>query len=252
MPRLQISPALSLESYSSYSPFSPLSTRFPYSPTSPQSPVIPFLIPPQHHSSVTTFFKFAKPLLPASPLSIFDRAISPTSMGAISSPESPSHPHTFLEAALPRVDQGKAWNGLTPTFLWPGTPPAVPNATQALLGPMHLPARHEETDGLKERHISTGALIESKATRRVETMHVERSRMRMDFYHLLAVKRAAALDEMAVPRAARSKARSAKKPWKKMFSQKKNDKMTRLQERRSWLSLWSEFRSRVRPFEASE
>src|SRR5690242_227277 len=122
--RPQLPPASSL------SPVSPCSPQFPYSPTTPTSPLNPFLCPPPPCLTLSPLFRLASPLLPASPLSIFDRTISPTSPTFLQSmtPSSglPSWEATFGRAPTQGVESREGWDGMSPTFLWPRTPPSVP------------------------------------------------------------------------------------------------------------------------------
>ncbi|KAF1950376.1 hypothetical protein CC80DRAFT_509722 [Byssothecium circinans] len=83
--------------------------------TSPLSPLNPFLSPPRRRSSVMELqFTTAVQLLPASPLSVFDRVISPSTPSFI----------------VPR----KHSLVLSPRFLYPRTPPVPPLVQSQIKG----------------------------------------------------------------------------------------------------------------------
>ncbi|KAF1929579.1 uncharacterized protein M421DRAFT_419373 [Didymella exigua CBS 183.55] len=135
-PRLLLPPTSPYSIISPYSPDSPHTPQFPYSPLSAapsaslNSPYNPFLASPAPRLTIN-IFRLASPLLPASPLLIFDRAISPTSpaflLSRTPSPGTPNQQLAFLRTATPSIADCTVRNGLSPTLLWPRTPPAVPH-----------------------------------------------------------------------------------------------------------------------------
>ena len=218
-----VSPRMLLPPMSPNPPAS-LRSSLPYSPvssTSPQSPHNSFLSPPQPNLTVTTYFRLASPLLPASPLSVFDRAISPTSP-------------TFLlsRTATPSIDEGDAWGRSSPTFLWPRIPPVVPciDNSEPTSG-----SAAEEVEGLERRNSFSGPPMK---TNEVDAVDAERKKMKTEFYHFLATKRAAAMNRLpASPSLASSRSRFAK-PWKKLLSQGDARKMEPLPSRRIRRRMW--------------
>ncbi|KAH7069452.1 hypothetical protein FB567DRAFT_224400 [Paraphoma chrysanthemicola] len=169
----------------------------PVSPTSPNSPLNPFLIPPCETSRL---FQLASPLLPASPLSVFGHAVSPMAMGMrterkssdwLVSPQTPAstciQPQgqcgwTFLHppSPTPRPSLTSAPTPLSPRFLFPRTPPCVPE----------LASRRSisAVDALMARKASIGTSV--------LTMGRERAQWRSEFFQWLAVRRWESLEEM--------------------------------------------------------
>jgi hypothetical protein len=210
---------------SPFSPTSPSSARLPFSPDaadtsrSPLSPYNPFLSPPVPRLT-TKLFKLASPLLPASPLSIFDRAISPTSSTFLHSraPSSgtPNQHFTFLTTATPSMADYDTWGGKSPTFLWPRTPPAIPHNDPA------VPERHEgiNADHTLERCRSPSTAPSPSPPNSLdqhedaETEDVCRKEMRIEFYHFLAAKRASALNRLSAPPWMKREKSQRAKGWK--------------------------------------
>ncbi|KAF2134181.1 hypothetical protein P153DRAFT_409615 [Dothidotthia symphoricarpi CBS 119687] len=101
-------------------PIPPLSYWDPDTPSpqavlqSPTSPTNPFLTPPTPRFNPHALFPMASPLLPASPLSIFDRTISPTQSTLLKARS--RLPSLALHPVTP----------MTPRFLFPRTPPCPP------------------------------------------------------------------------------------------------------------------------------
>ncbi|KAH7072680.1 hypothetical protein BKA63DRAFT_48519 [Paraphoma chrysanthemicola] len=182
----------------------------PVSPISPNSPLNPFLIPPCETSRL---FQLASPLLPASPLSVFDHAVSPMAMGMRIERKGSDGPvsartststcmptpvqceWTFLHppSPTPRPSLTSATTPLSPRFLFPRTPPCVP-------------------DRVSRRRISAvDALMARKASvaTSVLTMGRERAQWRSEFFQWLAVRRWEILEEM--------EEKGRKRGWKGMF-----------------------------------
>jgi len=84
------------------------------SEVSPSSPVNPFLAPPKSPIEQQYLFPKAAPLLPASPLSIFDSPMSPMAVTFLRTPTPSPTKATFLLSASP---------DLSPRFLLPRSPP---------------------------------------------------------------------------------------------------------------------------------
>lgn len=91
------------------SPFASTSSE-----VSPSSPMNPFLAPPKSPTEQQHLFPKAAPLLPASPLSIFDSPLSPTAVTFLRTPTPSPTKATFLLPASP---------DLSPRFLLPRSPP---------------------------------------------------------------------------------------------------------------------------------
>ncbi|KAF2832558.1 hypothetical protein CC86DRAFT_377708 [Ophiobolus disseminans] len=101
-----------------------------WTPDTPFSPINPFLIPPQTPATrAHALFPPAAPLLPASPLSMFDRAVSPMSGLFVVSPMSPTL-HSWIPAPVFGEQMVRfPVSPLTPHWLDPRTPPCVPGMT---------------------------------------------------------------------------------------------------------------------------
>ncbi|KAF2255193.1 hypothetical protein BU26DRAFT_514947 [Trematosphaeria pertusa] len=111
-------------------PVPPLSYWEPDTPeplTSPLSPHNPFLFPPPLPSP-SAGFPMASPILPASPLSIFDRAFSPMSP-------------TFLFPRTPPMIPSE----MSPRFLCPRTPPIPPSFQSIVEAMQPQPQRRHST-----------------------------------------------------------------------------------------------------------
>jgi hypothetical protein len=226
-PRLVLpppSPYSTTSPYSSTSPRSLLSHYSPISatsPASPHSPYNPYFSPPASRPT-TKFFRLASPLLPASPLSIFDRAISPTSPTfLLSRPPSPgtsTQQFTSLRTVTPSIAERSTWDGLSPTFLWPRTPPVVPQRSTFL----EHDNEAEEVQALQPRCPSASqpglrppTIVEQVECFRAEDVH--RREMRIEFYHFLAAKRAAVLNRLSISPSDQSEEVRRVRGWKRLF-----------------------------------
>ena len=237
-PRLLIQPVAPCSTMPTNSPISPLSIRFPYSPISPDSPINPFLIPPQPRLITTAMFRIAAPLLPASPLSIFDRAISPTSVGAAPSPTLPSRQHEFMSNATARMAHENTYKDQTPTFLWPRTPPRVPQRIRKNSRLASSEMKCEDQKGLEEECTAVKSCDEIDATDPVDSMASQRSKMRLEFNCFSTADRATAMDQSSSPPSSESsKTHAAKKAWKKMFLKSKGTGKKLVSNRRSRVML---------------
>jgi hypothetical protein len=167
-------------------------------------------------------FRLAAPLLPASPLSIFDRAISPTSLGAAPSPTSPSRQHEFLSTETSHMAHKDTYKDLTPTFLWPRTPPGVPQRIRKNSRLASSEMKCEDQKDLEEDCTAVESCVEIDATNHVDAMVSQRSKTKLEFNCFSAANRAAAMDQFSLPLSSESsKTRSAKKSWKKLFLESK-------------------------------
>lgn len=233
-PRLLIQPVAPCSTMSTNSPISPLSIRFPYSPISPDSPINPFLIPPQPRLITTAMFRIAAPLLPASPLSIFDRAISPTSLGVAPSPTSSSRQHEFLSTATARMAHKDTYKDLTPTFLWPRTPPGVPQRIRKNSKLASSEMKCEDQKLLEEGYTVVDSYVEIDTADRVDTIVSQRLKMRLEFNCFSVTDRAAAMDQSSSPPPSSSSlTHSAKNSWKKIFVKSKRTGIKLVSNRRS-------------------
>lgn len=127
-------------------PIPPLSYWEPDTP-SPMSTYNPFLSPPPVHP--LSLFPVASPLLPSSPLSMFDSAISPTSNAFLLTRTRTPTRTTFLLPATPSVQ-------LTPRFLFPRTPPCPPN--------IHRRATLDAVQEILTRRVSTANVVAARET----------------------------------------------------------------------------------------
>jgi len=105
------------------SPLSMHAIRSPGPPRTPLSPINPFLVAPRKTTMFDphVLFPLAAPLLPASPLSVFDSVVSPTSSGFIACAPTPKSLQT-KEPLLSPISP------LSPRFMFPRAPPCVPNS----------------------------------------------------------------------------------------------------------------------------
>ncbi|KAF3005783.1 hypothetical protein E8E13_007425 [Curvularia kusanoi] len=235
-PRLLIPSITSSATEPICSPGSPRTIRFPYSPISPGSPINPFLIPPQPRLITTALFRHASPLLPASPLSIFDRAISPTSLG------SPDRHCRFQYTAASNRVENDTHGILTPTFLQPRTPPEVPQRTRPILS-LARPDLKGETSS-KDYSTGTNSSLDPSATRKVDSVFsistkTRRLRLKVEIYYLLAARRAAAKDQVSSsPSTQSSNNRSVMKSLKKLVSKNEVERRKIVSGRCSRLGLW--------------
>ncbi|OAL49152.1 hypothetical protein IQ07DRAFT_71804 [Pyrenochaeta sp. DS3sAY3a] len=127
-------------------PIPPLSYWEPDTP-SPMSTNNPFLSPPPVH--LQSLFPVASPLLPSSPLSIFDSAISPTSNTFLGMRIPTPAGTTFLLPATPSVQ-------LTPRFLFPRTPPCPPK--------IHRRATLDAVQEILTRRVSIVSVVAARET----------------------------------------------------------------------------------------
>ncbi|KAG9196416.1 hypothetical protein G6011_01537 [Alternaria panax] len=112
-------PALSYWDPDTPSPFTFICSR-----VSPSSPTNPYLSPlPESSTDQPCLFPKATPLLPASPLSIFDSPLSPRALTFLRTPTPTPTETTFLLPASPLLTTSPL---LTPSFLFPRTPPPCP------------------------------------------------------------------------------------------------------------------------------
>ena len=232
-PHLLIQPVAPCSTMLTNSPISPLSIRFPYSPISPDSAINPFLIPPQPRLITTAMFRIAAPLLPALPLSISDHAISPTSLGVAPSPTSPSCQHKLLSTATARMAHKDTYKDLTPIFLWPRTPPGVPQRIRKNSRLASREMKCEDQKLLEEGYTVVDSYVEIDTADHVDTIVSQRSKMRLEFNCFSVTDRATAMDQSSSPPPSSSSlTHSAKKSWKKMFVKSKGTGIKLVSNRR--------------------
>lgn len=225
------------------SPYSVISPYSPISPTSPHSPYNPFLCPPPPRLT-TPFFRLASPLLPASPLSIFDRAISPTSptllLRRTPSPVTPTWQPTFRRSATPSMAACSTWDGLSPTFLSPRTPPAISRANTRVEAVQTLERRRSSAS------LSTASPPPTVEAEEVDTTEAEtqRKEMKIEFYHFLAAKRAAAMNRLSTSPSVKSEKSRRAKVWKKLLPRGKVAEIDDEPSRRRRFRVWSGIGSR--------
>ncbi|OAL06871.1 hypothetical protein IQ06DRAFT_209482, partial [Phaeosphaeriaceae sp. SRC1lsM3a] len=162
------------------------------SPFSPSSPINPFLLP--HRPQPQSLSRMASPLIPASPLSIFDVAISPgyvvSPMGSMCavdlgfSPISPTILHSRTATPSPQRTF-LLMSRLSPRFLFPRAPPCPRE--------VEVKARqYVESDGDRKgssQHALEEVMDRKASITSVLSMGQERIRMRSNFYQWLAVRR---------------------------------------------------------------
>lgn len=218
------------------SPTSPHSIRFPYSPIPTDSPINPFLIPPQPRLITTTMFRLAAPLLPASPLSTFDRTISPTSLGAIPSPTSPGRQQEFMYAATPYMEHKDTYKDLTTTFLWPRIPPRVPQRIRKNSRLASSEMKCEDQKILEEDYTTVDSCVGIDAAEHIDAIVPKRSKMRLELDCSLTANQGAAIDQTSSPPSPESsEPRSARKSWKELFLKSKGTGKEPVSNRRSRL-----------------
>jgi hypothetical protein len=179
-------------------------TPSPSSSEHPSSPVNPFLVPPQAHS----LFRLASPLIPVSPLSLFDYAMSPgyfvSLMGSMCAVEmSPMSPtflfspsatttptqQTFPVSLLsPKGTFLLPMSPISPSFMYPRTPPC-PRQMEVKMRPKVL-AVEAAISRRKSVHYALEDIMGRKASiARVFSMEQERMNMKINFYQWLAIRR---------------------------------------------------------------
>jgi hypothetical protein len=133
---------------------------------SPSSPTNPFLAPPEPSVKQDHRFRKAAPLLPASPLSIFDSPMSPMAVTFLRTPTPSPIKASFLLPASP---------GISPRWLFPRTPPPFP---------------------LRQRQASVYDAVKNMAERKgsMASMVRMRENMKLDFYQSLLLKRQREMD----------------------------------------------------------
>lgn len=148
------------------SPLSLHAIHSPGPPRTPLSPINPFLVAPRRSTALDShaLFPMAAPLLPASPLSLFDGVVSPTSAGVIARTPT-SKPLTTQDMRLSPISP------LSPRFLFPRTPPCVPC--------FKAQRRASAWDAI-ERKMSVASVL---------SMAPENMRVGMGIYHWLALRR---------------------------------------------------------------
>jgi hypothetical protein len=207
-------------------------TPSPFSSEHPSSPINPFLVPPPPHS----LFRMASPLIPASPLSLFDYAISPrfvvSPMGSTCairmSPMSPTF--LFSPSATPTPasqtfpvslssPQGTFLLPLSPpspSFLYPRTPPC-PRQMEIKMRTKVLAV--EATISRRQSvHHALGDIVGRKASiTSVLSMDQELMRMKINFYQWLAIRRWEGMEK-------KEKKHSLRMWGKKLLGKKKSNK----------------------------
>ncbi|KAF2033738.1 hypothetical protein EK21DRAFT_85906 [Setomelanomma holmii] len=138
---------------------SPRHAQSPVLPLSPASPMNPFLVPPTRCNK-SALFPIASSLLPASPLSIFDSAVSPNFLLS----RTPTPTRIFLLPASPI--------SLSPRFLFPRTPPCVPV--------IKTRRRVSVVDAVMGRKESVTSIL---------TLGQETMKWKIEFFQWLAVRR---------------------------------------------------------------
>jgi len=131
-----------------------------------RSPLNPFLISPQASLNAHALFLMASPLLPASPLSLFDQAVSPgTTTLPLPCTLSPTQA-VFLLPASP----------LSPRFLFPQEPPCLPRAKRAQNVPKSF-SRKGSIVGMIRSKKSTGSEFAGCVTGTQESSNEEYARV---------------------------------------------------------------------------
>lgn len=166
---------------------SPISSRNPFLSTPPTLSLDPRVI--------QALFPMASPLLPASPLSIFDHASSPTSPI-----DSPTCLSTFQQSRTPTLTRTTFLSSvssnlsLSSRFLFPRTPPCPPQIN-------------------RNAYVYDAAKIMATRNGSIGSLAREREKMKAEFYQFLAIKNMAGSETEAVM-ARKQKERSIVKWWK--------------------------------------
>ncbi|KAF7674057.1 hypothetical protein GT037_007823 [Alternaria burnsii] len=162
-------PALSYWDPDTPSPFVSIRSR-----DSSDSPMNPYLAPsPESSTNHLYLFPRATPLLPASPLSMFDSPLSPRALSFLRTPTPTPTRTTFLLPASPLPVTSPF---LTPSFLFPRTPPPFPERKRKV-------SVYDAVRDIAERKGSVGSMV------RIREM------MRLEFYQSLFLKRQKEMDD---------------------------------------------------------
>lgn len=136
----------------------------------------------------------------------------------------------------------EAWDGVSPTFLWPRTPPGVALSPQTRTKLPYVRTESEDVEG-EDRLSLANAAAEASEAEVIDGAHMHQKKMKANFYHVLATKRAAAMDKFPTSSAvAPLKTRSAREKWKTLLSRGKAREIRSLSSRRDRFSVWSSFR----------
>jgi hypothetical protein len=181
-----------------------LDTPSPSSSEHPSSPVNPFLVPPQAHS----LFRLASPLIPASPLSLFDYKMPPgclvSPMGSMCAVGMTSISPTFLfspSATLTSTQQTFPMSFsspkgtvllpmslVSPSFMYPRTPPC-PQHMEVKMRPKVLAVEAAISRRKSVHHALEGIIARKASIASVLFMERERMNMKINFYPWLTNRR---------------------------------------------------------------
>ncbi|KAH3915876.1 hypothetical protein HBI56_040790 [Parastagonospora nodorum] len=223
-------------------------TPSPLSSTAPSSPVNQFLLPLPSEP----LFSIASPLLPASPLSMFDYSMSPGftvspmsstfGIGAMS-PVSP----TFLFSRTPtpttvtfaKLSSPTArsfllpMSPLSPRFMYPRTPPAPRQMDVKTRQKSSIQEAISTSPGRKEsvQHALEELMDRKASIASVLSMGQQRMTMKINFYQWLAVRRWEGMEKDEKSRWGRWRAKKVQGFWKRMVGQKREHEEKQTPER---------------------
>jgi hypothetical protein len=216
-------------------------TPSPFSPKMPMSPVSPFLVPPPPQQPL---FRIVSPLIPASPLSMFDMAVSPgyavspmgSTFGVGISPLSP----TFFFSRTPTPTRVTFASPAQQTFLLPISP----------LSPRFMyprtPPYPRQPDSKSYQQLTEGVVVESAAQKRsvqhalndfmgrkasiasVLSVEQERMHMKINFYQWLAVRRWESMEGRKESKWHGLRAKKLRSLWSKMIGKEENAEKRRM------------------------
>jgi hypothetical protein len=114
------------------------------------------------------------------------------------------------------------YKDLTPTFLWPRTPPEVPQRIRKNSRLARSEMKCEDQKDLEEDCTAAKSCVEIDATDHIDALVSQRSKMRLESNCFSVADWAAAMDQSSSPPSSESsKTRSAKKSWKKLVLESK-------------------------------
>jgi len=141
------------------------------------------------------------------------------------------------------VESREGWDGMSPTFLWPRTPPSVPLRHPTGVRALGVAVERGGIVGKEKRSSAVSLVVGSSGVEAIDAVCVGREKMKIDFYHLLATKRAAVVDATScssvAPSLVPSMKRSAKEKWKKLLPRNRVKEIRPWPGKRSRFSGWS-------------
>lgn len=129
-------------------------------------------------------------------------------------------------------------DGESPTFLQPRTPPIAPQARKSIDGAC---GESGEWEGLARR----GSFAKGPTYVGGEATNTERKELKVEFYHFLAAKRAAAINRFSASSSIAGSSSWVRRSWSKLRPRVKVEEIQPLPSRRSRFSVWGGVGSRA-------